>query len=92
MSVLCYLEKTTSLVPKLSPKVVVTDNGCEVIRCASGTRMEALFHQFIDNGIYIYAMSNRGININSQPACRVEGRFYYCGKYVLADQEGTDSK
>jgi hypothetical protein len=51
MTVLCLLKKAVSLVPKLSPTIVVIDKSCIIILYGSG-RIEASFHQYIDNGMY----------------------------------------
>ncbi len=51
MTVLCLLKKAISLVPKLTPTIVVIDKSCAIIQDASG-RTEASFHQYIDNGMY----------------------------------------
>ncbi len=63
MTVLCLLKKAISLVPKLSPTIVVIDKSCAIIQYASG-QTEASFHQYIDIGMYEMSKSeeNRGEN------------------------------
>jgi hypothetical protein len=63
MTVLCLLKKVISLVPKWSPTIVVIDKSCAIIQYASGWT-EALFHRYIDNGMYEMSKSeeNRGEN------------------------------
>ncbi len=52
MTVLCSLKKAISLVPKLSPTIVVIDKSCAIIQYYASGCTEALFHQYIDNGMY----------------------------------------
>ncbi len=49
--VLSLIKKALLLVPKLSPKIVNIDSGLKVIGYTSG-KIEALFLQAIDNGMY----------------------------------------
>ena len=63
MTILCSLKKAISLVPKLSPTIVVIDKSCAIIQYASG-QTDASFHHYIDNGMYEMSKSeeNRGEN------------------------------
>jgi len=49
--VLASLKKALSLVPQLSPKLVMIDTTCRVVGYASGEN-EQLFLQAIDKGMY----------------------------------------
>jgi hypothetical protein len=63
MTLLCLLKTAISLVPKLSPTIVVIDKSCAIIQYASG-QTDASFHHYIDNGMYEMSKSeeNRGEN------------------------------
>ncbi len=65
MTVLCLLKKAISLVPKLSPTIVVIDKSCAIIQYASGWT-EASFHQYIDNGMYEMLKSEENCGENAE--------------------------
>jgi hypothetical protein len=64
MTLLCSLKKAISLVPKLSPTIVVIDKSCAIIQYASGWN-EASFHQYIDNGMYAMSKSEDNCGENN---------------------------
>ncbi len=47
LSVLCLIKKALSMVPKLSPWIVIINKNCTVIRYASGKKKSS-FMQFIE--------------------------------------------
>ena len=51
LTVLRSIKKTLSIVPKLSPRIVMIDKNCAVIGYASG-KNEQSFMQLVDNGMY----------------------------------------
>ncbi len=51
LSVLRSIKKALSIVPKLSPRVVIIDKKCAVVGYASG-KNESSFLQHIDNGMF----------------------------------------
>ncbi len=57
LTVLRSIKKTLSIVPKLSPRIVMIDKNCAVIGYASG-KNEHSFMQLVDNGMYAMMISD----------------------------------
>ena len=51
LTVLQSIQKALSIVPKLSPRIVMIDKSCAVIGYASGQNKQS-FMQLIDNGMF----------------------------------------
>ena len=49
---MCSIKKDLSIVPKLSPRIIMIDKNCAVIGYASG-KNEHLFMQLVDNGMFV---------------------------------------
>ncbi len=60
LTVLQSIKKALSIVPKLSPRIVLIDKNCTVIGYASG-KNEHSFMQLVDNDMYAM-MINRGVD------------------------------
>ncbi len=59
LNVLWSIEKALSLVPKLSPRIVIIDKNCAVVGYASG-KNEGSFLQYIDKGMYSRSKTDAG--------------------------------
>jgi hypothetical protein len=57
LSVLCSIKKALSMVPKLSPRIAITNKNCAIISYASG-KNESFFMQFIDNGMFALTIND----------------------------------
>ncbi len=51
LAVMCSIKKALSIVPKLSPWIIMIDKNCAVIDYASG-KNEHLFMQLVDKGMF----------------------------------------
>jgi hypothetical protein len=59
LTVLRSIKKALSIVPKLSPQIVMIDKNCAVIGYASG-KNEQSFMQLVDNGMYAMTIGDDG--------------------------------
>ncbi len=57
LSVLQSIKKALSIIPKLSPRIVMIDKNCAVIGYASGKNKQS-FMQLVDNGMYVMTSNN----------------------------------